>query len=107
MKKNIKRWMVFIVLGLTGIALAGILLYLNGRPAPVPTKEKLFDGVTYERRVRLSPRPLVIHVIKIDARTAKIRFLVTPPDDAKREYPLRANHDSVFAGVRRADCCQW
>ena len=96
MKKNIKRWILFAALGLTGIALVGILFYLNGRPAPVPTKEKLFDGVTYERKVWLSQRPLVIHVIKIDARTAKIHFLVTPPDDTKGKYPLRARTTSQF-----------
>ncbi len=96
MKKNTKCWIVFVALGLTGIALGGILFYLNGRPAPVPTKERLFAGVTYERKVRLSPRPLIIHVIKIDAQTAKIRFLVTPPDDAKGKYPLRARTTTQF-----------
>ncbi len=96
MKKNIKRWILFLALGLAGIVLGGILFYLNGRPAPVPTKERLFDGVTYERKVRLSPRPLMIHVIKLDAQTAKIRFLVTPPDDIKGKYPLRARTTTRF-----------
>lgn len=88
--------MLFLVLGLTVIAVGGIIFYLNGRPSPIPTKEKLFDGVTYERKVKLSPRPLVIHIIKIDQRTAKIRFLVTPPDDKTGKYPLRARTTTQF-----------
>ena len=96
MKKNIKRWILFIALGLAGIALGGTLFYLNGRPTPVPTKERLFDGVTHERKVRFSPRPLMIHIITIDAHTAKLRFLVTPPDDIKGKYPLRARTTTQF-----------
>ena len=96
MKKNIKRLILFIVPGLVGVALGGILFYLNGRPAPIPTKEKLFTGVTYERKVRLSPRPLMIDVVKIDVNAAKIRFLVTPPDDVKGKYPLLARTTTEF-----------
>jgi hypothetical protein len=96
MKKSLKRWIIFIVLALAGIAVAGIFVYLNGRPLQVPMKTRLYDGVTYERQVRFLPRPLMIHVIVIDTKNARLRFLVTPPDDLNGKYPLRARTTTQF-----------
>jgi hypothetical protein len=86
------------MLAVAAIALAAALFayYDRGRPVPVPTRERLFDGVTYARYVRWSPRPLVIHAITIDTRGTGVRILVTPPDDKNGEYPLRARTTSQF-----------
>ena len=80
-----------------GIAIGGFFAYVHGRPVPVPTKEQLFDGVTYIRSVRWSPRPMMIHSITIDLRGGnEIRVLVTPPDETGSQYPLRARTTSQF-----------
>ena len=81
---------------LVGLCLAGVLVYSRGTPLPVPAREKLYPGVEYSRRVKLSPRPMVAHVITIDMRTPGLRFLVTPADDPESEYPLRARKTSEF-----------
>jgi Phosphodiester glycosidase len=63
---------------------------------PVPMKERLFNGVTYARSVRWTPRPLIIHVVTVDFRAGGIHVLVTPPDEKNSEYPLRARTTSQF-----------
>ena len=69
------------------ILLIGLLLGAGGtalwyfhRPQPPPARETLFEGVSYERDVRASPRPMVVHVARIDLRAPGISFLVTPAD---------------------------
>jgi len=52
--------------------------------------------VEYARKVKLQPRPMVIHVVTIDMRTPGLRFLVTPPDDRGSDLPLRARTTSEF-----------
>jgi len=71
------------------------LLYDRGRPAPVPLKQELYEGVTYRRIVEYLPRPLIAHVIIIDTKTTKLSFLVTPPD-SKGDTPLNARTTSQF-----------
>ena len=73
----------------------GYLLYDRGRPAPVPVKQKLYEGVVYRRLVRVFPRPMIAHVLTIDTKTKGISFLVTPAD-SKDEMPLKARTTSQF-----------
>jgi len=80
---------------LLGICAASYLLYDRGRPAPVPMKRELFDGVIYRRVVRYVPRPMVAHVLIIDTRAKGLGFLVTPPD-SEGENPLKARTTSQF-----------
>jgi hypothetical protein len=89
-----------------GAGIAGVLIlsicalgashYSRGHGLPVPTGQKLFPGVEYARQVKLRPRPMVMHVVTIDMRTAGLRFLVTPPDDRGSDLPLRARTTSQF-----------
>ena len=72
------------------------LLYYRGRPLPVPMKETLFQGVEYQRMFRVSPRPMMIHVLKVNVNTKKLQFLVTPPDRVKNATPLDARTTSQF-----------
>jgi hypothetical protein len=78
-KKNFRiLWGIPILLA----GLAGIFFFMSrGRPAPIPVKEKIMDGVTYHRMVRYLPHSMVAHVLVIDTKTKGMRFLITPPDD--------------------------
>jgi hypothetical protein len=87
---------LLIALIIIGVIAGGIAVFDRGRPAPIPTKERLFNGITYARLVRWSPRPLMIHVIAVDMRAGGIRLLVTPPDVKGAQYPLRARTTSQF-----------
>ena len=80
---------------LIGLCIGGFLLYDRGRPAPVPVKQKLYEGVTYRRIVRYLPRPMIAHVLTIDTKKKGIEFLVTPPD-SEDELPLKARTTSQF-----------
>jgi hypothetical protein len=93
-KKNIRIWSI--VFAVIGVCILGFLLYDNGRPIQFPTKEHLYSGVDYSRKVSISPRPMIIHEIKIDLSSKGLRFLVTPPDEVGTQYPLRARTTSQF-----------
>jgi hypothetical protein len=80
---------------LMGLCLGGYLFYDRGRPAPIPMKQKLYEGVTYRRVVRYLPRPMIAHVLTIDTKEGGIEFLVTPPD-SEGEMPLKARTASQF-----------
>lgn len=74
----------------------GGLLYLRHRPAPVPVKQTLRQGVEYQRIVKVMPRPMVIHVLKINMKTKGLRILITPPDDPTDDKPLLARTTSQY-----------
>jgi phosphodiester glycosidase len=77
------------------LCVGAFILYDRGRPAPIPMKQKLYEGVIYRRVVRFTPRPMVAHIIVIDTKLNGIRFLVTPPD-SDAELPLNARTTSQF-----------
>ncbi len=77
------------------VCLVGYLWYIHGRPVPVPREQKLYEGVTYRRVVRVLPRPMIGHVLVIDTRAKGIEFLVTPPDSEGKK-PLNARTTSQF-----------
>lgn len=71
---------------------------LTGRSLsqPEPTHEKIFNGVTYIRNVKQSPRNMVIHILIVDLKAEGIKFLVTPPEDKDAERPLAARTTTQF-----------
>jgi len=77
------------------LCVGGYLLYDRGRPAPVPMKQRLYDGVTYRRVIQVLPRPMIAHVLEIDTRIKGLEFLVTPPD-SEGKTPLKARTTSQF-----------
>ena len=95
MKKKKLTGIVVISLILLGLCSAGYLLYDRGRPAPIPVKQKLYEGVTYRRVVKFIPRPMIAHVIEIDTKVRGIELLITPPD-SDGETPLNARTTSQF-----------
>ena len=80
---------------LMSLCAGGYLLYDRGRPAPIPIKKEIYEGVTYRRVVRWIPRPVIAHVVTIDTKTKGIQFLVTPPDSTDAQ-PLKARTTSQF-----------
>ena len=82
---------------LLSLGIAGYLLYDPSRPAPIPVKQELYEGVIYRRVVQFIPRPLTAHVIEIDTKTNGIELLITPPD-SDGETPLNARTTSQFLG---------
>jgi hypothetical protein len=73
----------------------GYFLFSRGRPAPVPIKEKIMDGVTYHRIVRYLPHSMVAHVLVIDRKDRNPQFMVTPQDDVTGGV-LKARTTSQF-----------
>lgn len=67
----------------------------TGSGATALEEETLFDGVTYTREVRTTPRRMVLHVITIDLRTKGILPFVTPGDPTQ-DLPLDARTTSQF-----------
>lgn len=94
-KQRRKRIWIGLLIVLT-ILVGAPLLYYRGRPLPVPMKETLFQGVEYQHMVRFSPRPMMIHVLKINVNTKKLQFIVTPPARIKDATPLDARTTSQF-----------
>jgi exopolysaccharide biosynthesis protein len=74
----------------------GYALYDSGRPAPVPLKRALYEGVTYRRIVRYFPRFRIIHLLEIDVKTKGLQFFVTEPDQPDEAQPLLARTTSQF-----------
>ncbi len=100
--RRVRVWVIVVVAATIALVVGGIAIYDRGRPAPGPLRQKLFNGVTYTRTVRWSPRPLMIHAITIDLKAGGIHFLVTPPDDKGSDQPLRARTTSEFLQQYRA-----
>ena len=61
------------------IAWASSSFLVNQGRTPASITQKVFNGVTYYRNVRTSPRRMISHVLEIDMRSEGLRFLVTPP----------------------------
>ncbi|MBV6400856.1 MAG: hypothetical protein CNIPEHKO_01151 [Anaerolineales bacterium] len=94
-RRKIARISVAII-GAVALFIAGYFVFLGrNRPAPIPAKETLYEGVTYQRVVRYFPNAMIAHIIKIDTKTKGIQFLITPAD-SKSETPLNARITSQF-----------
>jgi hypothetical protein len=86
---------IFSALAILVLCIGGYLLYDRGRPAPVPMKQKLHEGVIYRRIVQAFPHIMIAHVVTIDTKDNAVSFLVTPPD-SKSNKPLNARTTSQF-----------
>jgi phosphodiester glycosidase len=95
MKKRKLTGVIVSSLILLGLCTAGYLLYDRGRPAPIPVRQKLYEGVTYRRVVQFIPHPMIAHIIEIDTKANGIELLITPPD-SDGETPLNARTTSQF-----------
>jgi hypothetical protein len=80
---RIKTPLKWLVIPLTPVALlaAIYLIFTMGRPAPIPVKYQLFEGVTYQRKIQYLPNAMIAHILMIDTKNANgLRFMVTPPE---------------------------
>ncbi|MCB9134348.1 MAG: phosphodiester glycosidase family protein [Anaerolineales bacterium] len=64
-------------------------------PPPIPGAETLFEGITYTREVRTTPRLMVVHLVQIDLRAQGLSLFVTPGDPT-RDLPVDARTTSQF-----------
>ena len=68
-------------LGILVITLLPLILYalfVLQRPPRLNLTQTLFAGVTYDRQVLTTPRPIVIHTVSVDLSTPGIRVIVSP-----------------------------
>jgi hypothetical protein len=80
----------------TGCASAsGWYFWFLHRPQPRDVKRTLFQGITYTRESLRTPRPIIVHTVRVDLRAPGIRFLVTPGKPAPGAH-LRARKTSQF-----------
>lgn len=98
MKKSRKLVRLILILLVPVLCIGGYLIYDKGRPAPIPLKKKLYEGVTYYRVVNYLPRPMIAHVLVIDTKLPGLGFFVTPPDEDWKtaERPISARTTSQF-----------
>ncbi len=97
LKKPPKFLLYLVLAGLFGGVLlaAAVWGWRFLRPQPTEKDKILFQGIHYQRFVRQSPRPMVIHIVTIDLRQEGISFLVTP-GEPESELPLKARTTSRF-----------
>jgi len=97
-RKPRARRIAFIFLFVIFLCSGGYWLYNRDRPAPIPLKRELFDGVTYKRRVQYLPRAMIVHILIVDTKTKGLGFFVTPPDENWKdlEHPVSARTTSAF-----------
>ncbi|MFN8402897.1 MAG: hypothetical protein U0V48_05000 [Anaerolineales bacterium] len=88
-KRKIARVSVAIIVAVV-LFVGGYFAFLGrNRPAPIPAKETLYEGVTYQRVVKYFPSATIAHIIKIDTKTKGIQFLVTPADSKVKRLNAR------------------
>ncbi len=85
----------FVLAGVFFLFCAGYQFWYTHRPLPAENTRDLFPGITYSREVRTDPRPLVMHVVRVDLGTPGLRFHITPPDTTD-DLPLKARTTSQF-----------
>lgn len=95
--KGKRRWLLVLSVISASLCLysGGYIYWFTHRPQPENLTRPLYPGVTYIRESRRAPRPLVIHVVRIDLNTPGLRFLITPPD-TNNEFTLKARTTSEF-----------
>ena len=67
------------------------------RPPRTNQELTLFQGIVYQREVRSTPRPLMLHIVSIDLTAPGIGVLVTPgkPTPDQRETHARTTEEFV------------
>ena len=96
-KKNLYLFCLapFLLVVCLGMLAGGRFLWMFIRPQPPSMTENLFEGVTYTREVRDSPRPMVIHILTVNLGEEGVEVLVTP-GDPEADMPLKARTTSQF-----------
>ena len=93
--KRILLWTPVVLVATIAVAVGGFFFWSEHRPQPTNLQQSLFEGITYIRDVRQQPRPLVIHVVKIDLGAPGLSFLVSPGEPVDG-HEVRARYTSEF-----------
>mgnify|MGYP002641455837 CR=1 FL=1 len=71
--------------------------YLVRHPTPIAVNQKYFSGaVRHVREIYTTPRKMIVNVLVVDTKTAKMKFLVTPPTHDNDAAPLCGQSTSEF-----------
>lgn len=97
-RRKLRLTAVLLVIGALPVLIGGgYWVWFTHRPQPPPTRQALFEGITYLRDVRSEPRPLVMHIVTVDLDAPDLGFVVTPgPPATVARLPLRARTTSAF-----------
>ncbi len=79
-----------------GTLITAYFIFTIGRPAPLPVKRELFEGVTYHRVVKYLPHSMIAHVLVVDTKVNGMQFLVTPPAENVEGGTVVARTTSQF-----------
>lgn len=93
--KRFKKFWCGIPIGFALLA-GTYFIFTLGRPAPVPVKKEIYDGVTYRRIIRYLPHAMIAHVLVIDTNASGTKFIVTPPNDEVDGGVMTARTTSEF-----------
>ncbi|MCB0006123.1 MAG: phosphodiester glycosidase family protein [Anaerolineales bacterium] len=75
-----KRWLRITLISVALLLAFGLFWTFGRRPVRQPVSEAWFQGVTYERIVWETPRPVLFHLVTIDLTAPGIGFVTTAPD---------------------------
>ena len=85
----------FVIICSVCFVVGAVAFWPSLRPQPPEKNETIFQGITYIRDVRQSPRPMVVHIMIVDIKQKGISFLVTP-GDPDADLSLKARTTSQF-----------
>lgn len=95
--KGWRRWSIQIVILLLLILPIGWHSWgYFQRPSRSALTTDLAPGATYERRIFQTPRPNVVHIVRIDLTHPQLKLLVTPSNDGNDGNELTALTTSEF-----------
>jgi hypothetical protein len=66
------------------------------RPTHQPQVRKLFQGITYQRTFRTSPRPMMVHIATLDLSVPGLKPFVTPSTSSLKPAHTLARKTSAF-----------
>lgn len=89
----------FVLLVAAAVGTAGLGAFVGwrhwSRPPRTAEMRQIADGITYQRLARSQPRPLMLHVARVDLKTPGLALQATPPSPSPG-HTLRAATVSEF-----------
>lgn len=66
------------------------------RPPQSATQQTLFEGITYQRIAKVTPRPQVIHTVTVNLQTSGLQVFISPGVSKTDLFPFQARTTSDF-----------
>lgn len=89
-------WQWAILLGLLSAPIAFFGLNYFRRPAQQPQTKVLFEGINYQRMVRTTPRPMMVHIVTLNLTQPGLKPFVTPSNPSVHPKHTQARTTSHF-----------